>query len=233
MTGDCHTCAIFAHSRQKEWEAEEHCQPKAPMDMVATDLFKFKKVHYLLVVDVYKGYPWYRRFTKFPNTRMVTEGLNGIFLVFGYPKHLKADGGPQYRTGFKDYCKRMYITKHTTSAFNSQSNTEGERAVGKIKALLKKVDYDKADFKMTFSRLRDAPMMNSKMSQARFMYRRALRFPGLPSIPKGEEKQRSKVAAKEKRNMKTTSYGLAAVELEEGLCVVLQDMDTKRFNIEA
>ena len=49
---------------------------------------------------------------------MVTEGLNNIFLVYGYPKHLKADGGPHNRSEFKDYFKRMYITEHTTSAYD-------------------------------------------------------------------------------------------------------------------
>ena len=116
MTGDCHTCAVFAPSRQKEQEAEERYQPKAPMDMVATALFNFNKVHYLLVVDVFTLYPWYKRFTKCPNTRMVAKSLNNIFLVFGYPNYLKANGGPQYRTYFKDYCRKMYITNHTSSA---------------------------------------------------------------------------------------------------------------------
>ena len=127
------------------------------MDMVATDLFELKGVHYLLVVDVFTDYPWYKHFTKYPDTKMVKEGLNNIFLVFGYPKHLKADRGLYYRSGFKDYCKKMYIIEHTTSAYNSELNGEGERAVGKIKALLKKVIYDKANFKVAFPAKRMRP----------------------------------------------------------------------------
>ena len=72
MTSDCHTCAVFTPSRQREPEAKERYQPRAPMDMVATDLFKLKGAHYLLVVDVYTDYPGYKRFTKYPNTKMVT-----------------------------------------------------------------------------------------------------------------------------------------------------------------
>ena len=231
MTSDYHTCAVFAPYRQKDPEAREHYQPKAPMDMVAMGLFEFKKVHYLLVVDVYMGYPWYKLLTRYPNTRMVTEGRNNIFLIFSYPKHPKADSSPQYRSGFKNYCKKMFITKHTTSAFNSQSNGEEERAVGKNEALMKKEDYEKANFKMTFSRLRDAPMMNSKMTPTRFMYRHALRFPGLPDVEDelvaGEEKQCSKFAAKEKRNMHVSKYGRAVVKLEEGLRVVWQDIKVR------
>ena len=52
MAADCQTCAVFASSRQREPEAEECYQPKAPLDMVATDLFEIKGVHYLLVVDI-------------------------------------------------------------------------------------------------------------------------------------------------------------------------------------
>ena len=62
---------------------------------------------------------------------------------------------------------------------------------------------------MAFARLRDSPMANSKMSPARLMFRRILRFPGLPTLPDnvdevvaGEEKQARKVVDKEKRNKK-------------------------------
>ena len=55
MTSDCQTCAVFPPSRQREPKAKEHYQPKAPIDMMATDLFKIKGNRYLLVVDVYKG----------------------------------------------------------------------------------------------------------------------------------------------------------------------------------
>ena len=49
MAADCQTCVVFASSRQREPEAEERYQPKAPL---ARDLFEIKDVHYLLVVDI-------------------------------------------------------------------------------------------------------------------------------------------------------------------------------------
>ena len=134
----------------------------------------------------------------------------------------------------------MYITEHTTSAKSYESNGEAEKAVSKVKMLIKKVVCGKGDFRVAFSRLRDAPMVNSIMSPAPLMFRRALRFPGLPSLPDGvdelaagEEKQVSKVVAKEKKNSKTSGYGRLVVELEEGLHILLQDMATKLFDIEA
>jgi hypothetical protein len=65
------------------------------------------------------------------------------------------------------------------------------------------------------------------MSPARLMFRRILRFPGLPCLPNkvdevaaGLDKQARKVSAKESRNTKVSKYGRSVVELEEGL---LQD----------
>ena len=207
MAADCQICAVYVSSMHREHEAEERYQPKAPMDMVATDLFEINGVHYLLVLDVYTGFPWYKHFCKYPDTKMVMEGLHNIFLGYGYPKHNKFEGGPHYRSEFKDYYRRMYMVGNTTSAWNHQSNGEAEKTVFKLWILMKKVVNGNGDFKVAFSRLRDAPMVNGKMSPAHLMFRRTLRFPGLPSLldgvdklAVGEEKQGSKVAAKQKRN---------------------------------
>ena len=62
MVADCHTCAIYSPSRQKEPEAEEEYKPRAPMDLIATDLLEIKGTHYQVVLDVYTGFPWYKKF---------------------------------------------------------------------------------------------------------------------------------------------------------------------------
>ena len=139
LVAECQTCAIYSPSRQREEEAEERYQPQAPMDLVVTDLFEVKGCHFLVVLDVFTGYPWMKRFGKSPNTGQVTEALNDIFLTWGYPKHIKADGGGPYRTEFKQFCSDMYITPHTTSGYNHESNGEAEKGV----SLVKKVGHAK------------------------------------------------------------------------------------------
>ena len=52
----------------------------------------------------------------------------------------------------------MYITDHTTSAFNHESNGEAEKSVSRVKGLIKKVAHAKGDLKVAFARLRDAPI---------------------------------------------------------------------------
>ena len=177
---------------------------------------------------------------KSPKTNKVTEALNEIFLAYGYPKHIKSNGGGQYRKEFVRYCADMYITHHRTSPFNSRSNGEAEKCVHKIKLLLKKTQHAKGDFNVALARLRDSPMAMSKMSSSRLMFRRVLRFPGLPILPDdideieaGVEKQTKKVSAKESRNSKVSRFGRNVVELEEGLHVLLQNNKTKIFDIEA
>ena len=233
----CQTCAVYSPSRQREEEAEEMYQPREPLDLVATDLFEIKGCHYLIVLDVFSGFPWVKKMGKAPKTSKVTEALNEIFLSYGYPKHIKSDNGGQYRSEFKRLCAQMYITHHRTSPFNSRSNREAEKAVNKIKFLVKKAAHAKGDFNVALARLRDSPMSHSKMSPSRLMFRRVLRFPGLPILPDdvdevvaGVEKQAKKVSAKADRNAKVSRFGRDMVELSEGLRVLLQD---KLSNIEA
>ena len=236
----CQTCAVYSPSRQREEEAEEMYQPREPLDLVATDLFEIKGCHYLIVLDVFSGFPWVKKMGKSPKTSKVTEALNEIFLSYGYPKHIKSDGGGQYRSEFAKYCAEMYITHHRTSPFNSRSNGEAEKCVHKIKILIKKTQHAKGDFNVALARLRDSPMSMSKMSPSRLMFRRVLRFPGLPILPDevdevvaGVEKQAKKVSAKANRNSKVSRFGKDVVELEEGLHVLLQNNKTKLFDVEA
>ena len=78
----CQTCAVYSPSRQREEEAEEMYQPRQPLDLVATDLFEIKGVHYLIVLDVFSGFPWVKNMGKSPKTNKVTEALNEIFLSY-------------------------------------------------------------------------------------------------------------------------------------------------------
>ena len=112
------------------------------------------------------GYPWFKKFLKAPNTAKVTEALNDIILVWGYPRHLRCDAGPQYRGKFKKFFKEMFISDHPLSPFNHESNGEAKKVVLRVKGLMKKIAHGKGDFRVAFSRLRDAPMSNSKMSPA-------------------------------------------------------------------
>jgi hypothetical protein len=240
IVDSCEVCGMFAPSRQEEEEVQEMYKPRRPMDLVATDLFQLGNKHFLVALDVYSGYCWYHQFNRCPDTHKVTEALSNIFLTFGMPRHLKADGGGQYRAGFKRYCREMYITHHGTSPFHSQSNGAAEKCVGRIKILMKKVHADGGDMRMAFARLRDAPSATEKLSASRIFFRRQLRFAGLPELPDGEDeveagrdKQVAAERAKDRRNQRVSKFGRSVVELKEGLAVVVQDERSRKFDIPA
>ena len=120
-------------------------------------------------------------------------------MTCGYPRHIRCDSGSQYRNEFKKFCANKYITDHTTSGYNHESNGKAKKTVSRVKGLIKKVAHAKGDFRVAFTMLREAPMANSKM------FGRTLRFPRLPILPDGldkvvagEKKQVRKVAAKDK-----------------------------------
>ena len=86
----------------------------------------------------------------------------------------------------------------STSSYNHHSNGEAAKSVARVKGLIKKVAHAKGDFNVAFPR--DSPRTNLKMSPARPMFRRTLRFPRLTILPDngaevvtGEEKQARKV----------------------------------------
>ena len=68
----CQTCAIYSPSRQREEEVAERYQRRQPMDLIVTDLFEIKGCHFLVVLDLFTGYPWMRKFGKSPKTDQVT-----------------------------------------------------------------------------------------------------------------------------------------------------------------
>ena len=116
----------------------------------------------------------------------------------------------------------MYITDHTSSAFNHKLNGEAEKAVSRVKLLIKKIAHAKGDLKGAFARLRDSPMANSKMSPARLMFRRILRFPGLPVLPVLPDNVGEVVAREEKQSRKVAGgHGqeeLKGVKFWEKIC---------------
>ena len=126
----CQTCAIYSSSRQREEEAVERYQPQQPMDLIVTDLFEVKGYHYLIVLDVFTSYPWMKKFGKAPRMDQVTGALNEIFLTWGYPKHIKADGGSQYRAEFKLFCApNVHHSAYNLRVQPQKQRRSGERGV--------------------------------------------------------------------------------------------------------
>ena len=107
---------------------------------MSSDLFLSGGKDYLLVVDMYSGYPKVA-LLETTTSDVVIRHLKSVFARHGIQERLLTDIGPQYSSRkFRDFTYNWY-TKHVTSSPRyPQSNGHAERAVQTIKNILKKAE---------------------------------------------------------------------------------------------
>ena len=154
------------------------------LNQVSVDLFQVGSVHYLLFVDRYSGFPLVSRL-KSLTSETVIRRLKDWFHLFGYPRVLRSDGGPQFRSRFAAFCKDYGIRHEISSPYNSQSNGHAEAGVKNLKGLIHKVaasDFDDALFAW-----RNTVRSDGVASPAELFFKRRLRgaWPALDS-PSGD-----------------------------------------------
>ena len=152
----------------------------APMSHMGTDLFEIRGQHWLLLVDRFSGYLWAHRLTS-TTAQAIINQLRAWFLEFGFPKYLRSDGGPQYRTLFQDFCKESNITHELTSPYHSQANGLAEAAVKSAKYLLAKCMDTGDDFRTALTAWRNTPRADG-YSPTQLFYGRRQRTPFLPTL---------------------------------------------------
>lgn len=124
----CHGCMLVAAPSAPE-PLKRKQLPNAPWEHIAIDfLGPLPSGHNLLVVVDY-----YSRFIEVEIMKSITSSetikrLEGIFVRFGYPHTITADGGPQLVSDeFQKYCDECNIQLITTTPYWPQMNGEVER----------------------------------------------------------------------------------------------------------
>ena len=112
--------------------------PDLPWQKVGMDLFEWKQVTYLTIVDYYSRY---REVVKLD--RMTAEGVilhcKSIFARHGILEVVIADNGSQFEANaFRRFSREFQFKHITSSPYYLRSNGEAERAVKTMKGLLKK-----------------------------------------------------------------------------------------------
>ena len=136
MVEGCPQCLRVSPSQQ--------CEPllpsvaQIPMEMVGVDLFQLEGKQFLCMVDRFSGFPFVAALRSL-TTRAILKTMTTWFYDFGFPRVIRSDGGPQFRTEFEQYCRSNGITKELSSPYNPQSNGLAESAVKQVKYLMKKV----------------------------------------------------------------------------------------------
>ena len=70
------------------------------------------------------------------DTKAIILHLEQWFNDFGWPTHIRTDGGPQFRSEFKEFCKAHGITHDLSSTYNPESNGLAEAAIKSLKEIV-------------------------------------------------------------------------------------------------
>ena len=151
---NCKDCQLLLPS--KPIEPHQHSFGSYPLEQTSSDLFQEAGKNYLVYADRYSGMLWCDRLNQ-TQTRNVTGLLKKWMLDFGYPRSMRTDGGPQYRTEFQQWCTEHGIEHSLSSPYNPQSNGHAEGAVKQAKYLLKKCGGNMEAFRSALFEWRNTP----------------------------------------------------------------------------
>ena len=112
--------------------------PPFPWHTLATDIFYWKLMDFLIVADVFSKYFLVRKLTNSSSAAVCAE-IATILTELGLPHVIRSDNGPCYNSKeFQQMLQRYNITHQTSSPHHPRSNGFVERMVGVSKKLMDK-----------------------------------------------------------------------------------------------
>ena len=151
MTEGCDICKEF-NQRPKSNPNMDPSTPLtdlAPFQSVGLDMFTWKGIYYLLVVDKMSGYIFVENMQKHASCKKATEKFKLLCLTYGMPREVRFDKGPQFSMEFEEFLTDIKVTPSPSSAGNSPSNGLAESAVKNAKLLLRKCLEEKTSYAET------------------------------------------------------------------------------------
>ena len=145
-------------------------RPEGPWEVVGSDLFDFKGVPYILLVD------YFSRWIEVVELRdMTTESvlhrMKRVFARLGIPREIRTDNGPCYASQtFRAFSEQWKFQHVTSSPRYPESNGMAERAVRTVKDMWMR-ETDKNSALMAY---RSSPL-ESGYSPAQLLYGRQIR----------------------------------------------------------
>ena len=112
--------------------------PLFPWHTLATDIFYWKRMDFLIVTDVFSKYFLVRKLANSTSAAVCAE-IATILTELGLPHIIRSDNGPCYNSKeFQQLLQHYNITHHTSSPHHPRSNGFVERMVGVAKKLMDK-----------------------------------------------------------------------------------------------
>ena len=114
------------------------------MSQDGVDLFDFGGRTHLVCMDHWSGFPLFCELRS-TTSRAICTALSHWFNILGWPRHIRSDGGPQFRSKFTAFCSKNGIRHKLAAPYNPRSNGLAESGVKICKLLLAKAAETRED----------------------------------------------------------------------------------------
>ena len=210
--------------------------PPHPWHTIGSDLFYFRRIDFLVVVDYFSKYLIMRKIHNSTSSAVIKE-LGMIFSEFGKPQVFRSDNGPCYSSQeFRFFMQNWSIEHRTSSPHYPQSNGLAESMVKVSKNLIEKAILQDLPWNQLLLDYRCTPISSEIPSPAEILFGRKLRssFTVLPSQVMNDRirKQRELIAKKEGKfytNTKDFQDRITSLPFEAGQNVWLQNSDSRKY----
>ena len=157
--------------------------PPFPWHTLATDIFYWKRMDFLIVADVFSKYCLVRKLANSTSAAVCAE-IATIVTELGLPHIIRSDNGPCYNSKeFQQLLQPYNITHHTSSPHYPRSNGFVERMVGVAKKLMDKAGSEGKPWISGLYEYRVTPQSGSIASPLQLITQRTPREKDLPQLP--------------------------------------------------
>ena len=194
----CTVCAVTAPApaaNLSPWPIPDNPWVRVHVDFAGPFLGSM----WLLAMDAHSKWPSVIRLANYPTTEITIVGLDALFTIWGLPKTLVSDNGPQFASAdFANWCRSNGIVHMTSAPFHLPSNGEAERLVGVFKKAMQHSVVEEGQEKDQVARAflreyRSTPHSTTGRTPAELMLGRQFRTrlsllqPDLPHVEKKQQ----------------------------------------------
>ena len=157
--------------------------PPFPWHPLVTDMFYWKRMDFLIVVDVFSKYIIVRKLPNFTSAAVCIE-LSMIVTELDLPDIIRSDNGPHYNSKeFQQFLQCYSITHQTSSPNHPRSNGFIERMVRVAKKLMDKAGKEGKLWISGLFDYRVTPQSGSIASPLQLLIHCTPRKKNLPQLP--------------------------------------------------
>ena len=157
--------------------------PPFPWHTLATDIFYWKRMDFLIVADVFSKYFLVRKLANSTSAVICAE-LATIVTELGLPHIIRSDNGSCYNSKeFQQFRQCYNITHHTSSPHHPRSNGFVERMVGVAKKLMDKAGKEGKPWISDLYEYRVTPQSGSIALPLQLITQHTPREKDLPQLP--------------------------------------------------